>query len=220
MLKTIYGEMILKKGSILYHTSDDLFEYKNNLIKPMLFCTFHPSDFMGDNYKYINFVKIKKDISLLFMIDYIGRTHIFSSLNQILDHPSKNLAKLNFDFLKKMVKELKKEHFNGWFSSIENKSPVEIALINNKDIYEIIETKEIKKNWNNGHYSENNNNIIILKKWGKYKICTIEKPVILNINKKYEEIIKAYKEYEIKSKFLSEHTFQVILDNANINYIS
>jgi hypothetical protein len=145
----------------------------------------------------MSLVKIKKDISLLFMIDCIGRTHIFSSLEK--------------------VKDLKKEKFDGWFSSIENKSAVEVALINNKDIYEIIETKEIKKNWNNGHYT-GNNNIIILKNWGKFKICTLENPVILNINKIYEEMFRTYKIYELKSKFIGEQTFQIILNNAHINY--
>jgi len=38
MLRNIYGEMIIKKDSILYHTSDNLFEYKSNNEKPMLFC--------------------------------------------------------------------------------------------------------------------------------------------------------------------------------------
>jgi len=131
------------------------------------------------------------------MIDSIGRTHIFSSLEK--------------------VKDFKKEKFDGWFSSIENKSAVEVALINNKDIYEIIETKEIKKNWNSGHYTENNN-IIILKNWGIFKICTLENPVILNINKRYEEMFRAYKTYELKSKFIGEQTFQIILNNAHINY--
>jgi len=218
MLRNIYGEMIIKKGSILYHTSNDLFEYKSNNDKPMLFCTFHPSDYMGDNYNYVSFVKIKKDISLLFMIDFIGRTHIFSSLEKLINHHKKNLAKQNDNVLKILSKDLKKENFDGWFSSIENRSTVEIALINNKDIYEIIETKEIKKNWNNGHYTGNNNNIIILKNWGKFKICTLETPVILNINKIYEEMFRRYKIYELKSKFIGEQTFQIILNNAHINY--
>ena len=38
MLRSIYGEIIIQKGSILYHTSDDLFTYQNNIDKPMLFC--------------------------------------------------------------------------------------------------------------------------------------------------------------------------------------
>lgn len=197
--------MIIKKDSILYHTSNDLFEYKCNNEKQMLFCTFHPSDYMGDNYTYVSLVKIKKIISLLFMIDCIGRTHIFSSL-----------TKQNDNLLKILVKDLKKEKFDGWFSSIKNKSAVEVALINNKDIYEIIETKEIKKNWNNGHYTGNN---IILKNWGKFKICTLENPVILNINKIYEEMFRTYKTYELKSKFIGEQTFQIILNNAHINYL-
>ena len=54
---------------------------------------------------------------------------------------------------------------------------------------------------------------------GKIKISIIEIPVILNINKKYKKMIKQYKKYEIKSKFLSEFIFQIILNNAIINYI-
>lgn len=218
MLRNEYGEMIIHKNSILYHTSDDVFEFKNNNIKPMLFCTFHPSDYPGDNNTYVNMIRIKKDISLFFMIDYIGKTHIFSSLEKLIDHPNKNLAKKHNDILKIIVKELKKENFNGWFSSIENKSHVEVALINNKNIYEIIETNNLKRNWRNGYYNNNNNNKIEKKNWGKYKICSIEIPVILNINKKYKEMLEKYKEYEIKSKFISEYTFQIILDNAIINY--
>jgi hypothetical protein len=53
---------------------------------------------------------------------------------------------------------------------------------------------------------------------GKIKISIIEIPVILNINKKYKKMIKQYKKYEIKSKFLSEFIFQIILNNAIINY--
>ena len=217
MLRSNYGEMIIKKESVLYHTSDDLFEYKSYNIKPMLFCTFHPSDYTGDN-KYVYYIKLKKDVSLLFMIDHIGNIKIYSSLNQIINHPNKNLAKKHNDILKILVKDLKKDNFNGWFTSIENKSNVEVALINNFDIYEIIESKELKRNWNDGHYSGNNNENIIIKNWGKYKICTIEKPVELNINKRYEELFEKYKEYERKSKFPSEYTFQVILDNAIISY--
>lgn len=209
MLRQKYGEMIVKKESILYHTSDELFEY--NRIKPMLFCTFHPSDYSGDNNKYVHIIKMKKDISLYFMIDNIGKTHIFSSLEVLINHPKKNLAKTE--------DKLHIENFDGWFSSIENKSHVEVALLNNKNIYELIGTKELKKNWNNGSYNSDNNNIIILKKWGKtYKISSIETPIILNINKKYEEMIKRYIDYEIKSGFMSEYTFQVILHNAIINY--
>jgi len=215
MLKSTYGEMIIQKGSILYHTSDDLFKYHNDLDKPMLFCTFHPSEFTGDN-KYVHFIKIKKTLSLLFMIDSIKNIKIYSSLNQIINHPNKNLAKKHNYVLHEVVNEIKKENFDGWFSSIENKGFVEIALINDTKLFELIDSQNLNRNWRNGN---NANNQIILKNWGKkYEICTIKKPVILNINQKYEDIIIKYKEYQKKSNFPLEYIFQVILENAIINY--
>jgi hypothetical protein len=74
MLREIYGEMKLKKGSILYHTSDDFFQINYN--KPMLFCTFHPSEWDIIN-EYVTYIKIKKDISLLFMIESCNKARIF-----------------------------------------------------------------------------------------------------------------------------------------------
>ncbi len=61
-----YGEMILKKGTRLYHTSKKIFEY--NPEKPMLFLTFHPSEWENE---YITIIELKKDISLLFMVSII-----------------------------------------------------------------------------------------------------------------------------------------------------
>ena len=170
MLRSIYGEMIIQKESILYHTSDDLFTYQNNIDKPMLFCTFHPSEYTGDN-KYVHYIKIKKDLSLLFMIDSIKNIKIYSSLNQIINHPNKNLAKKHNYVLQDVVNELKKETFDGWFSSIENKGFVELALINDKKLFEVIDSQILHRNWRNGN---NTNNQITLKNWGKkYEICTI-----------------------------------------------
>ena len=118
-----------------------------------------------------------------------------------------------------MVKELKEENFDGWFTSIENNPLVEVSLNNDTDIYEVIETQILKNNWSNGRYDSDNNYNIIIKRWGKLPICTIKNPVILNINKKYEAMIKKYKNHEIKSKYISEYIFQIILDNAIINYM-
>ena len=215
MLKSTYGEMIIEKESILYHTSDDLFKYQNDIDKPMLFCTFHPSEYTGDN-KYVHFIKIKKPLSLLFMIDSIKNIKIYSSLNQIINHPNKNLAKKHNCVLDEVINELKKETFDGWFSSIENKGFVEIALINDKKLFEVIDSQILNRNWRNGN---NANNQITVKNWGKrYEICTIKKQVTLNINQKYEDIIIKYKEYQKKSNFPLEYIFQVILENAIINY--
>ena len=216
MLRSIYGEIIIQKGSILYHTSDDLFTYQNNIDKPMLFCTFHPSEYTGDN-KYVHYIKIKKDLSILFMIDSIKNIKIYSSLNQITNHPNKNLAKKHNYVLQDVANELKKETFDGWFSSIENKGFVEIALMNDKKLFEVVDSQILNRNWRNGN---NANNQITLKNWGKkYEICTIKNPITLNIHQKYEIMIIKYKEYEKKSNFPLEYIFQVILENATINYI-
>lgn len=217
MLKKTYGEMILKEGSILYHTSDYKFKYR--LDKPMLFCTFHPSEYTGDN-KYLHFIKIKKDISLLFMINNIDNIKIYSALNDLLEYPNKNLVNKHDFILEIIVQKLKEENFDGWFSSIDNKANVEIALLNDENIYEVIETKYLKHNWNNGYYKGNNNEIVVIKNWGKIPISTKMLPVTLNINDKYKKLIKNYKEYEVSSKFISEYIFQIILDNAIINYIN
>jgi hypothetical protein len=60
-MKKSYGEVILKGGSILYHTSDEPFELKGSTIKPMLFLTFHPSEWDVTS-------KLKIYIFLLFFI--------------------------------------------------------------------------------------------------------------------------------------------------------
>ena len=210
-----YGKIIIKKDTILYHTSDEPFEYKPN--KSMLFCTFHPSEYTGDN-QFIHFIQLKKDVELLFMINQINRTKLFSSLNEIISHPNKNMAKKHNFILEEMILKLKKENLDGWFSSIENKSNVEISLINYISTYKLIYSEELKKNWNNGHYDSNNNDKIIIKKWGKYKISTKQIPVTMFLPLKFKEMIEKYKKYEEKSKFPSEYIFQIILDNAIIQY--
>ncbi len=74
-----YGSMILKKGSILYHVSNDKeFDTKNSRQKPFLFCTFHPSEWFG--YKYVHFIKLQKDVRLFFMVKKFIDNRVISSL--------------------------------------------------------------------------------------------------------------------------------------------
>ena len=213
MLKKSYGVMKIKECSVLYHASDKKFKHNTN--KPMLFCTFHPSEWYG---KYITKIRIKKDISLLFMIDLIKNDKIWSSLNKMTNDELLNLAKMKDKNLECYVEELKKDKLNGWFSSIENKTTVEIALINSSKIFEAIETDKLKKNWRNGNCA-NENNTKIPKNWGYiYKISTIERPVKLKINLRYKKMIEEYKKYEKRSGYPFEYVFQVLLENAKIFY--
>jgi len=217
MLKNLYGKVILQKDSILYHAEsrDDSLEHgfsenKNDgeeifTNKSMLFCTFHPSEFNGID-DYVTYIKLKKNITLLFMIEGFRKTYIFSSLNLFRNHPNLN----------SYVKELKKEKFDGWFTSIENKSSIEVALINDNSLFDRIKTEEFTRNWRNGN---NLNNIITTKNWGtKYSICSIEYPIIFKINNKFQQFIEDYINYGLKSKFPYEHVLQVILQNATIYY--
>jgi len=155
---------------------------------------------------YVTYIKLKKNITLLFMIEGFRKTYIFSSLNLFRNHPNLN----------SYVKELKKEKFDGWFTSIENKSSIEVALINDNSLFDRIKTEEFTRNWRNGN---NLNNIITTKNWGtKYSICSIEYPIIFKINNKFQQFIEDYINYGLKSKFPYEHVLQVILQNATIYY--
>jgi hypothetical protein len=219
MLRDIYGEVILKKGCILYHTSDEPFIYRPE--KPMLFCTFHPSEYgmIGD---YVTIIKLKKDISILFMIEDIKKARIYSSLSTYIDHKYGNLAKRNNNELHFFKDQLKKENFEGWFSSIENKGTVECAIINNTDLYKAYKSKLLKYNWKNGNINNtlNNtiNNTVNIKNWGKYSISFIKKPIILNINIRFKKMIERYIDFEIDSKLINQYIFQMILKNAIIKY--
>lgn len=117
-LRNTYGEMIIKKDTILYHTSDKPFIRSDT--KPMLFLTFHPSDFVKNCKGYVTQIKITRDVNLLFMIDKISENmRIYSSLGTLLGNSSKNLAKVFDKDLKCYTTYLKKESFDGWFTSVE-----------------------------------------------------------------------------------------------------
>lgn len=52
----------------------------------------------------------------------------------------------------------------------------------------------------------------------KYKIYSIEIPVIFRLHKRYEEHIKKYLEKSINNKFYLKYTFQILLINSELNY--
>jgi hypothetical protein len=214
-LKNIYGKMIIKKGSILYHTSYE--EFKPNPDKAMLFCIFHPSEW--NRYApYITFIKLKRDIKLLFMVDKIIKDRVLSSLNSFTNNKNGIMIKRHNNILKLFAIKLKKERFDGWFTSIEDKTTVEVALINNENIFDIVKTEELKRNWRNGNCA-NKNNTKIPKNWGYlYPISTIKRPVKIKMNLRYKKMIEEYKKFGKNSGYPFEYIFQVLLENAKIFY--
>ena len=215
MLKNVYGEVIIPKDSILYHTTD--IEYNINKKTPFLFCSFHPIEWWNLN-EFVLRVRLKRDIRLLFMIKDFRKAHINSSLNE-LSNTDDYLSKLK-NIRKYCFKEyLLKENFDGWFSSIENRSAIEVALLNKLNIYEIISKETLLNNFNNLLNRNYRNNILKNENWDNlYKISSIDYPLIFNINHRYKEKIKEYIDYCSKYGFINSFVFQVILNNANINY--
>ena len=225
-LHNTYGEMILKKGSILYHTSNKPFQINPN--KPMLFLTFHPSEYIyspvynylpdnAPNTSYVTRIILEKDISLFFMIDIIKLYKIFSSLQLLIKEENINTNNLNLtkqydNNLKCFVKYLQEEKFDGWFTSINSKLTVEVALINNLSMYSVLESNYHIQDWHNVIYSNT------LKHWGTlYPISVIQIPAILIIDKRYKSQIEIF--LKINQKEDKDGTvFQILLHNAKIMY--
>lgn len=214
MIRKVYGEMILKKDSILYHTSNEPFTI--NKEKPMLFCLFHPSEWGKDD-QYITPIVLKKDISLAFLIENIKNLRIFSAVDTFISYEDRKLTKRYITReLEHYIKYLKNENYDGWFASIQNHGTVEVALINDENVFTVLETVPLKRYWRNGYIKDH---VINIKEWrDKYIVCTVNCPAILNINDRFRILIKKYLRAELKSGFINEYVFQVILKNAEIYY--
>ena len=218
-MKNIYGEMILKKDSILYHTTDKK-NFKFNKKKLLLYCTFHPSDYYDTN-KNVVFLRLKKNLSICFMVDEIDNKQIICTLNEMCENKyCKISSKNNNENLIYFSKILKESNFDGWFTSVKNnKTEVEIALLNDNNLFSIEKTEPLAKNWYN--YSEIiENKSVIKKNWGKrYSICSDERPVILNINKKMKKYIDNYNYIGNDNNRFQLLTLQYVLKNSEINIL-
>lgn len=212
--------MILQEGSILYHTSDEKkLSNINEYQKKFLFCTFHPSEY-GMNCEYVHFIRLKKDIKLFFMIDNIKNkniTFLNSSFNHFFETRKINLSMINKNKQIKFINILKTKKFNGWFSTINNNGTnIEIALFNDKSLYEFVGTGELIFDWNNW-----NGKIKYLDTGYTYKITTLNKPITLIINEKYKNNInKLIEKIFINSKLKPKTIFDIIIHTANILYFN
>jgi len=197
MLKSTYGSMIIGKDTILYHATDEEFTYKSE--KKLLYTIFHPSEWVGYDSEYIVRIQLKRDIEVLFFITGFRKHYILSN----------QAEKKSKDILKNL---------DGWLASIENRSHVEVAIINDPTIFEVISFEPLRKNWRNGNCL---GGIPECKNWGNlYPISSRTIPVVFQLNKKYKRLIEEYIQYGLESKYPFEYVFQVILENAIIEFIS
>ena len=220
-----YGIMILKKYSILYHTSDN--EILNNLNEnevPFLFCSIHPSEY-GSTSNYVHIYRLKRDIKLFFMVyrfgikkNMIKTPYFFSSFESLLGFNKTNLkfiSNIHKEKLEEFIRKLKLLKFDGWFSSINNFGlNFEVALFNNKNLFEYIGVNEIninRINWNGI------NNYLTFR--NKYNITTLEYPITLVINIKYKSMIeKLFNNILSNGNLKPKSIFDIIIHNAQITY--
>jgi hypothetical protein len=196
MLKTTYGSMIIGKDTILYHATDEEFSY--NPKKKLLYTIFHPSEWIGYDSEYIVRIRLKRDIEVLFFISGFRKHYVLSNQEE----------KKSPEFLQK----LDKENLDGWLASIENRSHVEVAILNDPTIFEAISFEPLRKNWRNGNCL---GGIPECKNWGNlYPISSRTIPIVLHLNEKYKRLIEEYIQYGLESKYPFEYAFQVILENA------
>jgi hypothetical protein len=213
-LRSSYGIIKLPKGTRLYHvSSSEHCTLPSQEYKPILFLTLHPSEWYVEN-AYVSTIELQSDIDILFMVQSIRQMRIFSSLNIFLGKNGSNLAKMNTENIRQWVPLLQKENLNGWFSSIENKTGVEFAIMNDPRILNIVECKPLRYNWTNSSYNET----LIPKNWGTtYPVSTIIKPVTIVLNSRFKEQIDAYIKY-VYEEDRGGTAFSLLLENANIIY--
>lgn len=148
------------------------------------------------------------------MVSYIkinkSNKRIYSSFFNFFNDNKKNLLKINKNKVIRFTK------LDGWFSSIEDKIGIEVALLNNKELYECIKVNNFNSNWNFIYGETNNNSYINLGT--KYKICTIKKPAILIINEKFRKNIEEFKKIISSKNYLLTSIFEIVLQNAIIIY--
>ena len=214
-LKNTYGEVILQKGTVLYHTSNNKFEYNSD--KPMLFLTFHPSDYVKKYDGYVTKIILKKEVSLLFMIDVIAEDmNIQTALETLVENTCCLDEKKTDSNLIIYTEYLKNENFNGWFSSINRDSSIEVALINNPDVYSELSSNKLIYDWKLSYYVCPG--LFIRTNWGTlYNIYCGDFPICLRLNTRYKEMIDRYIE-KGEEKYANCTVFFILLKTADITY--
>ena len=202
-MKESFGELILKKNSILYCSScfniNEIIEtpYK---VPILYYVFFHPKQYELK----LNLYKLtlKKDISLFFDIEFKEEyPFIYSPLKNIVNNPEMNeLLDIN----------LKKYNFDGYFSNrFSYKDIIKIVIFNDINSFDIEVENYDQKKMNNDEYNSN------------YKLSFIKIKPKININNRYKNNIKKYVDYisSNKNNYYDELNFNSIIKYSEINYI-
>ena len=218
-MKETYGELILPKGFILYHTSDNPFKIDYEINFPMLFCVFHPSEW---ELLHVTKIILKKEINLFFAIDFNIRDESISIPICIM----KEITKSDFfirsvksvkDYLLFFSNKLKENNFDGWVGLQKvNKNALEVSLINNPDIFNI-KMEILNKDWKKEGMNYNKT-IVIQKKWGNNFPIYFDKNIIININERYKYFIELFLQNIENNKYKYHKSLHLLLRDSKIIY--
>ena len=217
MIET-YRELILTKGFILYYPSDKPFiiQSKFNILR----CVFHPSERELD---YVIKIKLKKDISLFFAIDF----KLSNRNNNSLISVPICIAAVETDFFKENIKYFsdsknmllsifKEKNCSG---IIDMQTPYDgqlhIHLINDPNIYDF-EIEPINRDWKREGISKNKG--VIQKNWGNNYPILFDKNIILNVNEHYKYFIELFLENIENRKYKFNTSLQLLLRDCQIKY--
>lgn len=152
-LEEKYGSILFHKGSKFYHTSHEGLDFngKYNKIYCLLFDKWNiwSSD---NNHQYC--LTLKKDIKCLFMLKSLSRRYLWSGEDiynehykikhkELCSNPNMKLDKIK---CRKLVTIIKDNNFDGWYTSVEDKTSCEVCIFlteNIKDLF-IVEDHKIE----------------------------------------------------------------------------
>lgn len=212
-LRSSYGYIILPKGMHLYNVG---IKSRCELPKKtIIFTTYHPSEWYFDD-AFVSVIELQRDVELLFMIDIIRNMRIYSALNSLLDKNNSNLMKMKSDNCTMWTQYLQEENLDGWFTTIENKSPVEFAIHNDPSILKLISCEPLQRNWTNSYYSRKNG-MLIPKDWGTIYPVYTEKSIQFIIPKRYEIMLETYKT-QVQEQDTNGTALYLLLKNGKITY--
>lgn len=161
--------------------------------------------------KYIVKIRLKRDIEVLFWISGFKKHYILSN------QPEKKYKDFIDQIKNSLTEQILEEKLDGWFSSIENRSHVEVAIANDPTIFEAGPSEPLHRNWRNGNCLSGN---ATSKNWGEtYPVSSRTLPLVFRLNTRYKPLIEEYIRYGRESIYPFEYALQVILENAIINYL-
>lgn len=187
-LRNTFGVATFQKDTVLYCISS--WDVQKWLQKPMVPCLLHPSEVYYHRSLYVNRIRIRRDVELLFLVKTIKEERIFSALANLTGN---SMAKYKPENLTTYASHLQKEGLDGWISSIRNEDSTEIYLRNHPDVIEVLDSRPLEYDWRNVRMDDLGH--CIPKKWGTlYPLYTDMYRVHMHIPTRFKDLFKAYRE--------------------------